>query len=146
MGPGLIPIGARVYCDSSIFIYAIEQHIEFGVPASTVIDRGSSKEIELVSSELAIMESMVRPLRANDTEIVRDFDLLFGVRWLEFVAIDRTLLRAAAALRARHPSLRTPDAIHLATANQSAIDVFLTNDRMLATICGSRAKLLSDFR
>lgn len=143
MGPGLIRAGTRVYCDSSVFIYAIERHVQFGAAASAVLKRGAANEIQIITCELTILETLVRPLRDNDPSRVKEFELAFGVPWLHLVEVRRDLLRAAAVLRAGAPSLRTPDAIHLAAANDATVDHFVTNDRSLANTCGSRACLLS---
>ena len=52
-----------------------------------------------------------------------------------FVDIDRPLLRAAAALRARH-AIKTPDALQVAAALSAGCRAFVTNDRKLPTIPG----------
>ena len=52
-----------------------------------------------------------------------------------FVDIDRPLLRAAAALRARH-AIKTPDALEVAAALSAGCRAFVTNDRKLPTIPG----------
>ncbi|MEX2193773.1 MAG: PIN domain-containing protein [Thermoleophilaceae bacterium] len=58
-------------------------------------------------------EVMVRPLqRGNDVEVDAFLDAIDAT----VVAVDRTLARRAAQLRARHRSLRLPDALSLATA------------------------------
>ncbi|MBX9257525.1 PIN domain-containing protein [Desmonostoc muscorum CCALA 125] len=52
---------------------------------------------------------------------------------MQLIPISQTILREAASLRASTPSLRTPDAIHIATATTSGCTQFLTNARQLRT-------------
>ena len=47
-------------------------------------------------------------------------------------------------MRAALPAMRTPDAIHGATARLAGCDFFLTNDRHLKTISGLQIALLSE--
>jgi predicted nucleic acid-binding protein len=46
----------------------------------------------------------------------------------EFLPLEREIFQRAAALRAAHPTLKTPDAIHLATALYHGCAEFWTND------------------
>jgi predicted nucleic acid-binding protein len=54
------------------------------------------------------------------------------------------VLRQAAVLRATIPSLRTPDAIHAATALLGNCDMFLTNDPGFRRVPGLPLILLSN--
>ncbi len=47
-----------------------------------------------------------------------------------------------AELRAKYPSVKPPDAVHLATAISARADAFLTNDRSLECIKEVRIELL----
>lgn len=58
--------------------------------------------------------------------------------------IDRPILLDAASLRATMPTLRTPDAIHAATARSVQCDLFLTNDRGLKLVPGLPVAFLDD--
>jgi len=47
---------------------------------------------------------------------------------MQLMSITQSILREAARLRAAVPGLRTPDALHAATALLSDCALFLTND------------------
>lgn len=63
---------------------------------------------------------------------------------LQLIPIGQTTLREAARLRASTPSLRTPDAIHAATAITSDCTQFLTNDRQLRVVTGLHIVILDE--
>jgi predicted nucleic acid-binding protein len=59
------------------------------------------------------------------------------------VPISQNLLKEAAQLRAT-TNLRTPDAIHLATALDTGSTVFITNDRRIRQISNLSVIVLQD--
>jgi predicted nucleic acid-binding protein len=62
---------------------------------------------------------------------------------LELVPISAQIIETATVLRARHRFLKTPDAIHLASASLSACDVFLTHDRALERCAELRVEIMA---
>jgi predicted nucleic acid-binding protein len=89
------------------------------------------------------MEMLVHPLRHGHTALVSTFEQFVTQPGLTLVPISRPILHRGATLRATTTRLRTPDAIHVATALEENCDCFLTND---AALCGMQvpAILLSD--
>ena len=75
-------------------------------------------------------EVIVRPLRYGTDGKVDEFLAAIGAHVVE---VERLLARRAAELRARHSSLRLPDAMSLATALAGAAEL-LTLDRALQRI------------
>jgi predicted nucleic acid-binding protein len=53
------------------------------------------------------------------------------------------VIETATALRARYRFLKTPDAIHLASASLTACDVFLTHDRALERCAELRVEVMA---
>lgn len=92
---------------------------------------GAGTEIAIGASVYA--EVMVRPLALGAGERVDQFIDAVGAT---VFAIDRGLARRAADLRARHPSLRLPDALSLATALMAGAEL-VTFDRRLRRIARS---------
>lgn len=77
-------------------------------------------------------EVMVRPTqRGSDAKVDEFLEAMSAT----IVAIDRPIARRAAQLRARHRSLRLPDALSLATALASGAEL-LTLDQRLKRIAG----------
>jgi predicted nucleic acid-binding protein len=73
------------------------------------------------------------------------YEILAPLGGLRLVEIDRAQLRAAAQLRAVHPSLRTPDAVQISAALSGGCSALLTNDRDLPAVPGLRIPQLEDF-
>ena len=60
------------------------------------------------------------------------------------ISVAREILLEAARLRAATPALKTPDAIHAATALLHNCSVFITNDVGFRRILGLRIILLDE--
>lgn len=133
MGQLIIPSGAIVYADTSVFIYTIEEHPDYYDLLQPLWLKFQTEKLELVSSELTLLETLVVPLRKADTELVETYEQLFLMSRMQLLPITRTRLKAAAHLRAT-TKLKTPDAIHAATALSSGCTVFLTNDSQFRTV------------
>jgi uncharacterized protein len=130
----------RVYLDSVIVLYLVEQPARFGVAAEALVN--SFAPFDLVSSDLVRMEAFILPRSNNDSALLTDFDLYFATQVSEFVALDWPVLDRAASLRAAHAKLKTPDAIHLAAALHSGCGLFLTNDPDCKVVTGIRVELM----
>jgi predicted nucleic acid-binding protein len=63
---------------------------------------------------------------------------------LRLIPIDQATLREAARLRASLPGLRTPDAIHAATARAAGCALLVTNDTGFRRVPGVNLTLLDD--
>ncbi|HSV13053.1 MAG TPA: PIN domain-containing protein [Tepidisphaeraceae bacterium] len=90
------------------------------------------------------MECLVAPLRVADAVLVAAYDGLFRSEELMAAGIHLDILREAARLRATFPGVRTPDAIHTATARMHNCVMFLTNDAGFRRIPGLPVVLLDD--
>jgi predicted nucleic acid-binding protein len=129
----------RIYLDASPLIYLVEQRAPY---AAQVLGRISTPGIMLVSSDLALMEALVQPLRQHNQRLVQDFNNFFAVQVAERIAFSEAVFRKAADIRA-HYNFRTPDALHLAAASTAVCDLFLTNDAALKSFPGITVDVVS---
>lgn len=123
---GLKPL--QVCLDSCVVIYLVEEHPIFAPVVEALLAK--TPDIILHISGLTEMECLVLPLRMQNQPLIEKFR-----NWFETVVIlsnKREVFQQAAQLRADHKSLKTPDAIHLATALHYGCDEFWTNDDRLA--------------
>lgn len=100
----------------------------------------SHRHDDLVLPVSAYSETLVVPARAGPAALAT-FERLFDESPIRVAAIMREIGRAAAQLRARHPSLRLPDALVIATGEVLGADVVLTADASWPRI-SRRAQLI----
>ena len=121
-----VPASGRIYLDASAFIYSIERHPVFG----PLLD---PMWAALAASACANHHQRIDGpgelgLTFGGSKILGHFERAFDESGLQLLPASRSVMRLAAELRANHSSLRTPDAIHLATAEIYASQFIVTND------------------
>ena len=84
-------------------------------------------QFAIVSSDLVVLETLVKPLRQGDTAVELLFRALFDANEVRLIPTTRPLWEEAARLRAS-TGLKTPDAPHAAAALQAECTLFVTND------------------
>ena len=135
---------ARIYIDTSVVIYTIEINRNYWQLLQPLWQKFQAGQIELITSELTLMESLVIPFRQSNVNLIDTYEQLLLSSVLQLIPISQTILRESARLRAITPSLRTPDAIHAATAVTSGCTQFLTNDRQLRTVVNLPVVILDE--
>lgn len=143
MGTLNIPASSLVYVDTSIVIYSVEKFPEYLLLLEPLWFKLQTGEIEIISSELILMESLVLPLRNADTLLINAYEQLLLSSEIRLVPISQSILRQAANLRAT-TNLKTPDAIHAATALSVNCNQFLTNDKGLRNVPNLPVVVLSE--
>jgi predicted nucleic acid-binding protein len=138
------PTSGVVYVDTNIVIYSVEMHVRYWPVLRTLWEAVRVGGLTIVTSELTVMEVLVAPLRAGDLKLLSVYDRLFQSRDLRLLPITQPILREAAGLRAAIPALRTPDAVHAATASQARCTRFLANDGGFHHISALPVTLLND--
>lgn len=130
------PRGRSVAVDSVAFIYFIEEHPRYLPLVTPLFEDADAGRCVMVASSVALLEVLVLPLRAGNTALAERYQaLLTRSRGVRLVDVSRNVLTTAAQIRARW-AVRTPDAIHLATALSEGCSSFVTNDRNLPLIPG----------
>lgn len=134
-----------VALDTQVFIYFIEENERFlrlVKPLFEAIDHGT---LRAATSALTLMEVLVVPYRNGNSALADRYEaLLTRSRGLRCVDIDRSVLKAAAQLRANF-KLKPPDAIQVATALVARCSAFLTNDRRIPPIPGLKILQLNKY-
>ncbi len=122
--------------DTMLFVYHFEENPEFGPAAGRILTAAEKGRCRLVTSILSLMETLVVPKRHGAEELCRRYREFFqSFPNLEVLPLDAPIAEIASDLRAVH-SLRTPDALHLATALAARAEAFLTEDRRLRNLPG----------
>src|SRR5215208_1781142 len=132
-----------VYLDANPVIYSVEKHPDFGPLLHPVWLAAKARSIEVVSSELVLLETLVGPLKKGDKALADAYEMLFRQPQTRLLPITQPVLREAARLRAT-TKLKTPDAVHAATALLVGCALFVTNDAGLRGVPGLPVTILSD--
>ena len=121
----------RAYVDSCLYIYWVEQATPQAEPALHWLLQNA--DATLCVSALVQLEILVKPMRLLQSDVIIAYETLLATQmWL---SIDDTVFDRALDLRARF-GLKTPDALHLATAQHHGCDEFWTNDDRLSVAAG----------
>lgn len=128
MGTLKFPASGLVYIDTPTAIYTVERHPTYAPVLLPLWSANQTGAFSIISSELTLMETLVVPLRNGDATLVSDYERLWQQTNTRLLPITLDILREAARLRAVTPALRTPDALHAATALLAGCALFVTND------------------
>jgi predicted nucleic acid-binding protein len=111
-----------------VFIYQLEANARYLARTDQIftwIERPGGKA---VTSTITMTELLVQPYRVADQQQADEFYVLLSTYPnLEWIAPNLEIADRAAKLRALH-GLRTPDALHAATAVHTGATGLVTND------------------
>jgi predicted nucleic acid-binding protein len=120
---------SRVFWDTNLFIYLFEGHGPLAervvVLRQVMLARGD----QLITSTLTLGEILVKPIERKDAELSRKYEEAVTAAAL-LIPFDVKAAKIYAALRCDR-SLRAPDAMQLACAASTGVDLFITNDARL---------------
>jgi predicted nucleic acid-binding protein len=138
-----LPASGLVYLDANPIIYTVEKHPVYGPLLQPLWQAAQARTIEVITSELALMETLVGPIRSGNTLLQRDYEQALLGTDLRMLPITQPVLREAAQVRAT-TRLKTPDALHLATARQVRCVLFVTNDAGFRGVASFPLVILDD--
>ena len=120
---------ANIALDTVIFVYFLERHINHFSIIKKLFHRIEQGEIKGLISSLVFTELLVPAYRAGKSDLaMQTFNYLIRFPNLTTISVLPPISREAARLRAAY-GLRTPDALHAATAIHQKADLILTNDK-----------------
>lgn len=144
MGTLTLPTSGSVYVDANALIYRVENvqpYLAAMQPLWNALDAGTQA---VVTSELSLLEVLVKPIQQGNVLLQQLFEgTLYGTPGLTCLPITRQILESAAQLRAT-AGLKTPDAIHAATALLAGCTLFVTNDPAFRRVSSLNVAILSD--
>jgi len=138
-----LPASGLVYLDANPIIYTVEKHPVYGPLLQPLWHAAQAGTIEVVSSELALMEVLVGPLKSGNTALERAYEQALLGTEMRLLPITQAILREAAGFRAT-TRLRTPDALHAATAQQAGCVLLVTNDAKFRGVVSLPLVILDD--
>jgi predicted nucleic acid-binding protein len=143
MGSLTLPSSGLVYVDTMTLIYTVERFPAYWPLLEPMWLAAQAGSIDVVSSELSLMEVLVAPYKRGDTKLQAAYENALLGTTMQLVPITQTILREAAHLRA-NTRLRTPDALHAATAQQMSCALFVSNDNGFRAVSSLPLVILDD--
>jgi predicted nucleic acid-binding protein len=133
-----------VYLDANGFIYSVERIEPYRTLLEPLWQLAQTGQFEIISSELVLLETLVGPLRAGNTVLENLFRELLHAREVRLITATASIWERAARLRATM-NLKTPDALHAATAMAAHSTSFLTNDTGFRRLTDLPVVILNDY-
>ena len=125
-----------IFIDTCMVVYAFEDHPLHG-PG---VRQAFAGQAGLAISPLVKLECLVGPMRSANVALQKYYE--DGLAQFTLLDMPEPVFLLAAALRARF-RLKTPDALHLATAQFHGCSALWTNDdRLAAASCGLAINVL----
>lgn len=114
--------------DTAPLIYFIERNATYLERMRNIMQQVNVGQPNGLVSVLVLSEILVYPMKTNDLELAQKYEtMLINSENFNLIIVNHDVAKKAAGLRAQY-NLKTPDALHLATAIVSGADAFLTND------------------
>jgi predicted nucleic acid-binding protein len=120
---------SRIFFDTNLFIYIFEGQEPYRTRMLEIRKRMMDRSDRLVTSAMTLGEVLVKPTKLGQTSLIEQYDRAIRST-SEVVSFDAQVAWRYASLRATH-TLRSADAIQLACAAHSGVDLFITNDVQL---------------
>lgn len=124
---------SRIYWDTMLFVYWMEGHPDYARRVQELRSSMERRRDVLCTSALALGELLVKPNQRKKTDLISAIRDYFHSPAIELLPFDAETAEIYADIRAEH-TVSPSDAIHLATAAQARVDLFLTNDRRLCRL------------
>ena len=122
---------SRVFLDTNIFIYLIEDEGEFGRKSMELVERLTTRRDLVYTSTLTLGEVLTQPLSQGDLRLAELYEEKLGSPGVHLLDFDRAAARNYARIRLDR-SIKAPDAMHLSMAAAARCDLFVTNDERLS--------------
>ena len=137
--------GKKVYIDTSQFIYFVEGHSDFSEVIKPLFNLIDQEIFTACTSQFTLTELFIKPYREGFDELIRDYQgLLLESEKITLFSLNQETFLNAAQIGGTQ-GLRTPDAIHIASALENQCEFFITNDKRIRDYKSVRVIQISDF-
>jgi predicted nucleic acid-binding protein len=134
----------RLYLDTMVWIYALENHTEFGQSAQEFLRSIRRGRHTTITSHFLLAETLVLPVRKNDTFSIAMYrQAMLHTDSVQLASFNTEAAMVFAQLRATYRT-KSPDAIQLAIAATARVDAFITTDTRLQKLIIPGIALIGD--
>jgi uncharacterized protein len=121
---------SRVYWDTMLFIYWLEDHPEHARRVDAIRSRMEERHDQLITGAFTFGEVLAGAYRKGAPQVADETRRLLRNIVAEVVPFTLETADRYARIRGT-PGITPADAIHLASAAEAGTDLFLTNDKSL---------------
>lgn len=121
---------SRIYWDSMLFIYWLENNAHHTGRVQQIRQRMKERDDQLCTSAFTVGETLVGFHKRKEPETAARVRKFFLESSIEIIPYTMDLTDSYAQIRA-NLKVSSADAIHLACAASAGTDLFLTNDKNL---------------
>jgi len=121
---------SRIYWDTMLFIYWLEDHPQFAKRVDTIHSRMQERNDQLLTAAFTIGEVLAGTYRQGKSSSAKQTKEALLSVVSEVVEFTADTAERYAQIRGSL-GVAAPDAIQLASAAQAGTDLFLTNDKRL---------------
>jgi predicted nucleic acid-binding protein len=121
---------SRVYWDTMLFIYWLEDHPEYAPRVDEIRSRMEQRHDQLITGAFTFGEVLAGAYRKGAPQLAEESRRLLRSVVAEVVPFTLETADRYARIRGT-PGITPADAIHLASAAEARTDLFLTNDKRL---------------
>lgn len=123
---------SRIYWDSMLFIYWLEDHPQHAARMNRIHERMEARGDKLCTSVFTVAEVLTGIYKRGALEIASQVREACSPQ-IELISFTPETADGYARIRAGH-RVSPADAIHLASAANAGVDLFLTNDDHLQSL------------
>jgi len=120
-----------IYWDTMLFVYWFEEHPVHAERVQHILTKMEQRKDTLCTSSFALAETLVGPYKKGARDMAARIREAFRPPFVQVLPFTSEAADRYARIRAEI-GVSAADAIHLASAAQAGVDLFLTNDRRLA--------------
>ena len=135
---------SRIYWDTMLFIYLLEDHPVYSSRARQLLERAYRRDDSLFTSYLALGEMMAGAEKAPNPKTAAAVVEIITEMGFSFLPFDGGSVVMFGELRSKQ-KLKIRDAIHLACAASAGIDLYLTGDTQLFRLDVPGIQFIADF-
>ncbi|MCU1335048.1 MAG: PilT protein [Bryobacterales bacterium] len=121
---------SRIYWDTLLFVYWLEDHPQQAPKVKKIFEKMEQRSDVLCTSTFTMAELLVGPKKRGSSEVAQQIKDFLHTSVVDLLPFTRETAEHYANIRAAN-HVSPADAIHLASAAEADVNLFLTNDHRL---------------